>query len=349
MKVAAVKHNDNPPEWTKMFKDHGIEIIEKDCPDKKSFIEMLKDADGALIYSLPLTDKEVLESCPKLKVVSRGGVGVDSVDVGVATELGICVSNTPGINTTEVADHAVAMLLSLTRNIREQDSMIKKGYWANSPKELAIFRSINRRIAGNTVGIIGFGDIGRAFASRMRGFGPKSIIAYDSYCAQTTADLYGVELVPLEKLLTQSDFISLHAPATEETHHIINSESISKMKDSVILINCARGPLVDSKALYTALKEGQMASAGIDVTEVEPIHSDDPLLTLDNLIITPHTAGSSPVSRFEGSIKQAENVISILTGGRPHGLTNPEVIKTITINKLNGDKRWEGFKEFKLP
>ncbi|MBM32546.1 MAG: hydroxyacid dehydrogenase [Chloroflexi bacterium] len=349
MKVAAVKHTDNPLEWTKMFNDHGIEIIEKDCHDKNSFIELLKNVDGALIYSLPITDREVLEACPKLKVVSRGGVGVDSVDVNAATELGICVCNTPGINTTEVADHAVAMLLSLTRNIREQDSLIKKGTWADNPKELATFRTINRRIAGNTVGIIGFGDIGRAFASRMRGFGPKSIIAYDSYCAQTTADLYGVELVSLDQVLTQSDFISLHAPATEETHHMINSESISKMKDSVILINCARGPLVDSKDLYTALKDGHMAAAGIDVTEIEPISSEDPLLTLDNLIITPHTAGSSPVSRFEGSIKQAENVISILTGGRPHGLTNPEVIKTITINKLNGDKRWEDFKEFKLP
>ena len=349
MKVAIVKHNDNPKEWIKMFDDHGIEIIQKDCPDKKSYIELLKDADGALIYTLPLTDREVLENCPKLKVVSRGGVGVDSIDLSAATELGVCACNTPGINTSEVADHAVGMLLSLTRNIREQDRIIKKGSWADNPKELHIFRTINRRIAGNTIGIIGFGNIGKAFASRIRGFGPKSIIAYDPYLEQTTADLYGVELVSLDQLLTQSDFIPLHAPSTEETHHIIDSEAISKMKDSAILINCARGPLVDPKALYTALKDGYISSAAIDVTEVEPINSEDPLLTLDNLIITPHTAGSSSVSRFEGSKRQAENVIRILTGGTPHGLANPEVIKTITINREKGDKRWEGFKEFQLP
>ena len=349
MKVAIVKHNDNPNEWIKMFKEYGIEIVEQTCPTKQDYIQLLKDVDGALIYTLPKTDREVLEACPKLKVVSRSGVGVDSIDLDAATELGICACNTPAINTTEVADHAVAMLLSLTRNIREQDSKVKKGYWSDKPGELNVYRLSNRRIAGNTVGIIGFGDIGRAFATRIRGFGPKTIIAYDPYLEQTTADLYGVELVSLDHLLTESDFITLHVPSTKENHYIINADSISKMKDSVILINCARGPLVDPVALYTALRDGYISSAGLDVTETEPIDSKDPLLTLDNLIITPHTAGSSSVSRFEGSKRQAENVIRVLTGETPHGLANPDVIKTIAVNRQNGDKRWEGVKEFKLP
>ena len=151
MKVAIVKHNDNPNEWIKMFKEYGIEIVEQTCPTKQDYIQLLKDVDGALIYTLPKTDREVLEACPKLKVVSRSGVGVDSIDLDAATELGICACNTPAINTTEVADHAVAMLLSLTRNIREQDSLVKKGYWADKPGELNVYRLSNRRIAGNTV------------------------------------------------------------------------------------------------------------------------------------------------------------------------------------------------------
>ncbi len=340
MKIALVAHGDNPPYLKELFNGEGFELVEKECNNEKEYIDLLKDADGALIYLHPLTTKEVMEQCSNLKVISRGGVGVDSVDLEAATELGICICNTPGINTTEVADHAMAMLLSLTRKIREQDALVKKGYWADKTELVHPYRSELGRIAGNIVGIVGLGNIGKSFATRIKGFGPAKIIAYDPYIDRTTADLFGVELVELDELLKTSDFITLHAPSTEETHHIINEEAFSKMKSNCILINCARGPLVDPSALFNALKNNIIPAAGIDVTEKEPISSEDPLLSLDNLIITPHTAGSSSVSREVGTRKQAENVIKILKGEAPHGLANPEVIKTIALMKTKANNRW---------
>lgn len=346
MKVALVAHGDNPPYLKDLFDDEGFELIEKACNNENEYIELLKEADGALIYTHPQTTRKVMEECKNLKVISRAGVGVDSVDLDAATELGICICNTPGINTTEVADHAMALLLSLTRKVREQDALVKKGYWADRIDLVRPYRSKLGRIAGNVAGIVGLGNIGRAFATRIKGFGPRKIIAYDPYVDQTTADLFGVQLVDLGSLLKESDFITIHAPATEETNHLINDEALNKMKDTCILINCARGPLVDPSALFNALKNNVISAAGIDVTEKEPIASEDPLLTLDNLIITPHTAGSSPVSRSEGTRKQAENVIRILKSESPHGLANPEVIKTIAIMKTKENNRWSGIDSF---
>ena len=180
----------------------------------------------------------------------------------------------------------------------------------------------------------------------MRGFGPERIIAYDPYVPQTTADLYGVQLVDLDELLAESDYITVHTPATDETHHLFDRVAFEKMKPTAILINCARGPIIEPTALYVALKEGQIESAGIDVTEIEPVASEDPLLTLDNLTVTPHTAGTSPTSGAAGAFKQAENVLRILTGEGPHGLANPEVIKTIAVMRATNPGRWEGIPDF---
>jgi D-3-phosphoglycerate dehydrogenase len=218
--------------------------------------------------------------------------------------------------------------------------------WSDSPAQVAAFGPVLRRIAGNTVGIVGLGNIGKAFATRVQGFGPGRIIAYDPYVPQTTGDLYGVELVGLDELLTESDFITVHTPATSETHHMFDRVAFDKMKQSAILINCARGPIVDPASLFVALKEKQIEAAGIDVTEIEPIDPEDPLLTLDNLTITPHTAGTTPVSRAAGSIKQAENVLNILTGKAPHGLANPEVIKMIAVMRSTDPGRWHGISDF---
>ena len=168
-------HRDNPPYLKELFNGEGFELVEKECNNEKEYIDLLKDADGALIYLHPLTTKEVMEQCSNLKVISRGGVGVDSVDLEAATELGICICNTPGINTTEVADHAMAMLLSLTRKIREQDALVKKGYWADRTELVHPYRSELGRIAGNIVGIIGLGNIGKSFATRIKGFGPLKL------------------------------------------------------------------------------------------------------------------------------------------------------------------------------
>ena len=240
----------------------------------------------------------------------------------------------------------MALLLSITRLVPEQRAAIKEGKWSDDPKLMLEFRGKLRRIAGHTMGIFGLGNIGKAFASRVRGFGPERIIAYDPYVPQTTADLYGVQLVDFEELLAESDFITVHSPATEETNHIFDRTAFEKMKSTAILINCARGPIVDPASLYVALKEGSIEAAGIDVTEMEPISPEDPLLTLPNLTITPHTAGSSPTSGAAGSLKQAENVLQILQGRAPHGLANPEVIKRIAVMRATDPGRWADTPDF---
>ena len=193
MKVALVAHGDNASEVKDLFYREGFELIEKECTNEKEYIELLKDVDGALIYIHPPTTRKVMEETKHLKVISRGGVGVDSVDLDAATELGICVCNTPGVNTTEVADHAMALLLSITRKITEQNELVKKGYWTDKAELIQPYRSELGRIAGKVVGIIGLGNIGKAFSTRIKGFGPSKIISYDPHIDRTTADLFGVD------------------------------------------------------------------------------------------------------------------------------------------------------------
>jgi D-3-phosphoglycerate dehydrogenase len=332
-----------------MFEEAGFELVQQQTgarTPKDEYIDLLRDADGAMISVLPLTDAEVLEACPRLKVVSRAGVGVDSIDLDAATRLGVLACNTPGVNTTEVADHAMALLLALTRRVREFDAEVKAGRWSTHTQEVRALGAGLRRLAGSTVGIVGLGAIGRAFATRVRGFGPFRVVASDPYIPQTEADLYGVELVSLDELLTVSDFVTVHTPATEETRHLFSGEAFERMKPSAMLINCARGPIVDAEALHVALSSGQIAAAALDVTETEPIDAEDALLGLDNLIITPHVAGGSPVTAVEGSRRQAENVLRVLTGRAPHHIANPEVIKTIAVMRAANAGRWDGVPDF---
>jgi D-3-phosphoglycerate dehydrogenase / 2-oxoglutarate reductase len=309
----------------------GFEVVQGVCRTEGDLTELMKDADGAQVGIMPLTSRAVLERCPRLKVVSRMGVGVDSIDLDAATELGILVCNVPGSNTAEVADHAVAMLLALTRRLPDAIRTTREGAWSKDRRLVLQYYESTRRIAAHCVGIIGFGNIGRAFATRIRGFGPSRIIACDPYVNQSTADLYGVRLVPLAELLAEADYVTIHCSATQETRHLIDAETLALMKPTAILVNTARGPIVDGAALAAALEHGRLAAAALDVTEVEPIDPDDPLLRLPNCIVTPHIAGFSPVFLEECPIRQAENVIRVLTGQAPHGLANPEVIKTIAV------------------
>lgn len=329
-----------------LFKDAGFELVEGRVETEDDMIELMHDADGAQVGVMPLTSRRVMENCPKLKVVSRFGVGVDSIDLAAATELGILVCNVPGSNTTEVADHAVALLLNMTRVLYDSISTTKAGAWADDPKTTGAYYQRVRRIAGHTVGIAGFGNIGRAFANRIRGFGPAEIIAYDPYVPQHTADIYGVRMVALDELLRRSDYLTVHTSATEETHHLIDAQALQKMKSSAILVNTARGPIVDGEALAEALATGQIEAAALDVTEHEPVPSDSPLLALDNCVVTPHTAGFSPLFLAECAQSQAENILFALSGKAPHGLANPEVIKTIAVMRATDAGRWEGVPDF---
>ncbi len=329
-----------------LFEEAGFEVVEGPVRNTEDLLELLHDADGAQVGTMPLTTREVMEACPKLKVVSRMGVGVDSIDLQAATELGVLACNVPGVNTVEVADHAVAMLLALTRRIPDAVNSTREGAWREQPELTREYQRTVRRIAGHTVGVLGFGNIGRAFASRIRGFGPAEIIAYDAYVPQHTADLHGVRMVPFDEFLAKADYISIHSSATAETRHIIDADALSRMKPSAILVNTSRGPLIDGAALADALKAGEIEAAALDVTEVEPIDSRDPLLSLPNCIVTPHLAGFSPVFLEQCPILQAENIILALTGKSPHGLANPEVIKTIAVMRSTDPGRWAGVPEF---
>lgn len=329
-----------------LFEAAGFEVVEGRIRTERDMIELLKDSDGAQVGTMPLTSREVMAHCPRLKVVSRMGVGVDSIDLEAATELGILACNVPGVNTAEVADHAVAMLLALTRRLPDAVRTTREGAWGTDGRLTVDYMQTVRRIAGHTVGIIGFGNIGRAFAMRIRGFGPARIIAADPYVEQTTADLYGVKLVPLEELLRASDYMTVHTSLTEETRHMINADTLTLMKPTAILVNTARGPVVDGAALAAALQSRQIEAAALDVTEVEPIDAQDPLLSLPNVIVTPHLAGFSPTFLDECPIRQAENIIRVLTGEAPHGLANPEVIKTIAVMRATDPGRWQGVPDF---
>ncbi|MEE9254144.1 MAG: C-terminal binding protein, partial [Pseudomonadales bacterium] len=315
MKVALTR---SPYNRRDLFEEAGFEVVEAPVRSTEDFIELMRDADGAQVGIMPLTSREVLEACPKLKVVSRLGVGVDSIDLDAATELGILACNVPGVNTTEVADHAVSMLLALTRRLADAIRTTREGAWSDNREQTLEYHRTVRRIAGHTVAIVGFGNIGRAFATRIRGFGPSAIIAHDPYVPQTIGDLYGVKMVSFEELLTRADYITIHCSATDETRHMFDSNALGKMKSTALLVNTARGPIINGNALCTALESGQIEGAALDVTEVEPIDSQDGLLKLPNIIITPHIAGFSPTFLEECPIRQAENIIRVLTGQAPH-------------------------------
>lgn len=343
MKIAL---HASPFNKVELFEAAGFEVTQEAVATEDESIDLLRDADGANVTPVPQTSRRVLEACPKLKVVSRMGVGVDSIDLDAATELGILACNVPGVNTAEVADHAMGLLLSFTRRIHDSVPAMRDGGWSKPGVRVEIVESV-RRIAGHTVGIIGFGDIGRAFATRVRAFGPAKVVAYDPYVPASKGEIFGVEMLSLEEVMSQSDFISIHCTATAETRHIINADTLAMMKPDAILINTSRGPVVDGAALADTLEAGKIQGAALDVTEVEPIDPADRLLKLDNCIITPHVAGYSPTFLHDCSTRQAENVIRALTGTAPHGLANPEVIKTIAVMRASGTpNRWDGIPDF---
>ena len=252
-----------------------------------------------LVAIRPLTDRRILEALPKVKAICRNGVGVDSVDLEAGNGVGhLRFATRRGSTRPEVADHAMAA----PAFDNEADSPARRegkgrARGATGPVNLPVTDRDLKRIAGNTVGIAGFGNIGQAFASRIRGFGPARIIAHDPFTPQTVADLSGVQLVEFDELLEESDFISVHMPLTESTRHIFGREAFAKMKPSAVVVNTSRGPVIDGSALHEALSTGQIAACGLDVTEVEPLDAESPLLTLPNLMITPHVAGASPCVR----------------------------------------------------
>lgn len=284
------------------------ETISRDLnlSDAKQLISGLGRPDAIIAGSEPYT-REVIEALPDLRVIQRYGVGFDAIDLQACDDHGVVVATTPGVNHHSVAEHTIALLMTIGRNIREQDQRVRSGNWKRIPVP---------RVMGKTIGVVGLGRIGRAVAWRAAGIGMK-VLAYEPVPDRDTVQQHRIDVIGLEELLAKSDFVSLHCPSTPETHHLINRQTLAMMKDSAVLINTSRGPLVDEPALIDALQNGTIRAAGLDVFEKEPLTTDSPLATLDNVVLTSHVAGLDDESNEDTFLMISHNIIGFRNGQWP--------------------------------
>ena len=294
---------------------------DEEPPSPEILRKKVADAAGVLTNIMDRVDAPLLDAAPDLRVVSQLAVGLDNVDVAEATRRGIPVGYTPEVLAKATADVGFALLMSAARRIGESDRWVRDGQWTLAFHPL---RWLGVDIHEKTLGIVGLGQIGLEMARRGRGFDMR--IIYHSRTRRPDVEAeYGLEYVDLPTLLAEADFVSLHVPLTPETRHYIGEDELRQMKDTAVLVNVARGPVVDSAALYTALKEGWIYAAGLDVTDPEPIPADDPLLTLDNVVISPHVGSASLVSRGAMCMLAARNLVAGLEGKPLVRCANPQV------------------------
>jgi len=316
----------------------GVDFQSIPCNTEDEIIAAARDADAVITLMQPYS-RRVIQGLEKCKLIFNGGTGFDTIDVQAATEKDICVANPGEYCTEEVAEHAIALLLDCARKITRLDRAVREGKWIAFEK-----REIRGQILppifqwkGQTLGLIGLGRIGRAIVPMAKGIG-LSVIAFDRTCPRTIFDEVGVAPVTLEYLLEKSDFVIIAASFSAEAKHLMGTEQFRKMKPTAYLINIARGSFVDEKALYTALSEGYIAGAALDVVDAEPecMPPDHPLLTLDNVIVTAHSAYYSEQSAATYKQRIYEAVANVVNGKYPDWLINPEV-------KENFQKRWLHF------
>ena len=283
----------------------GFDLRHVDGADRAALLPALADADAVIVRSATLMDAEALAAAPRLKVVARAGIGLDNVDVPAATARGVLVVNAPTSNIVSAAEQAVALLLACARNTAPASAALKAGRWERS-------RWTGVEVADKTVGVVGLGRIGVLFAQRMSAFGTR-LIAYDPYISTARAAQIGVRLVPLDELLRESDFISVHLPKTPETVGLIGAEQLALCKPGVRIVNAARGGLVDEAALAAALAAGRVAGAGLDVFEHEPT-TDSPLFAFDSVVVAPHLGASTVEAQDKAGIAVARSVRLALEG-----------------------------------
>jgi glyoxylate reductase len=291
-------------------------------PPRAILLEKAHDCAGLVTLLTDSVNDELFDAAPHLKVVANYAVGFDNIDVPAATRRGIPVTNTPGVLTETTADLAFTLLMSSARRIAEGRDYAKNGKWRTWGPMLLM----GQDIYGATLGIAGIGRIGYAVARRAKGFNMK-IIYHDAFRSEKAEKDLGAEFVSKQELLERSDFLSLHVPLTPETHHFIDAVALSTMKRNAVLINTSRGPVVDTMALYDALKTGRIFAAGLDVTDPEPLPADHPLYTLDNALIVPHIASASFETRNQMAELAADNLLAGLAGKLPPTCLNPEVFK----------------------
>ncbi len=306
-----------------MLEEHGFTplpaIREVNFHQSEILIDQLRDCVAVIAGTEPYT-RAVIEASPELRVIARIGVGFDAVDLAACDDHGVVVTTTPGVNHHAVAEHAIAMVMALGRGFPDRDRFVREGSWK---------RFSTPRIQGSTLGLIGLGRIGKAVAQRAVGLGMR-VIAYDPGLNDEAIRELGIEPRELDDLYGESDYVSLHLPVTEETHHLINRESLSRIKRGAVLINTARGALVDEPALCEALESGHLRGAGLDVFEVEPLPLDSPLLKLDHVLLSGHLAGLDQQSQHDTLTMAAETIISLQQGKWPAHV----------IQNLQGSTEW---------
>lgn len=315
---------------TRQIPEAGLSLIQQSCqadiwpetlpPSYEILTERTRGADGLLCLITDRIDAALMDAAgPGLKIISQMAVGVDNIDLAAARARGIPVGHTPGVLTEATADLAFALLLAAARRIVEGVEYVRAGKWRTwEPKTL-----LGADLSGATLGIIGLGRIGKAVARRAAGFDMR-LIACNPGMPPPEAEAAGVRLVDLDTLLRESDFISIHTPLTAQTRSLINRETLNKMKRTAILVNTARGPVIDQDALYEALRDGRIAGAALDVTDPEPLPPDHKLLTLPNAVIVPHIGSASLWTRNQMAIMAAENLLAGLAGQPlPHAVPYP--------------------------
>jgi len=323
MKVLAL--DDIDIQGINVLKEAGLEVEARGKMKEEELKEVLPSFDALIVRSGTKVTASVLGGAKRLKIIGRAGVGIDNIDVDAATERGILVVNAPEGNTVAAAEHTLALMLALARNIPQASNLLKQGIWEKK-------RFVGVELRHKTLGILGLGKIGSEVARRARAFDMR-LLAYDPYVSPEQAERLGVTLLPLEEVLQQADFLTLHLPLTRDTYHLLNREKLSLLKPGARLLNVARGGIVDEQALYEALISGKLAGAALDVFEEEPL-TDSPLFKLDNVIVTPHLGASTAEAQMAVAIEVAQDIVRCLRGEPVLNAVNIPVVRGQAMETL---------------
>ncbi|MGC9022988.1 MAG: phosphoglycerate dehydrogenase, partial [Dissulfurimicrobium sp.] len=301
-------------EGIEILREAGIEVDERPGIPADELLDAVKDVDGLVIRSNTKVTADVVNAARRLKVIGRAGSGLDNVDIQACNKRGIVVMNTPGGNTNSAAEHTIAMILALSRHIPQATASMKAGKWEKK-------RFMGQEVAGKTLGIIGMGRIGSVITQLAQGLKMK-VVAFDPYVIPEVAEKLGVEMTNLDDLLAKSDYITVHTPLTKETKGFLNKGLFNKMKPGAYVINCARGGIINEEDLYEALTSGRIAGAALDVFEKEPTTKENPLLSLDNFICTPHLGASTKEAQENVALAVAKQIVDYLTKGEVRNAVN---------------------------
>jgi len=307
------------------LRKHGLDVDVAGSLDERALMARLPEYEGLIVRSATKVTRAAIAAATRLEVIGRAGAGVDTIDVEAATERGIIVMNTPGGNTTAVAEHTLALLLALARRVPVADATLKAGRWEKN-------RLQGVELLGKTLGILGLGRIGGEVARRALGF-RMQVVAYDPYLTREVAERLGVESVELDELFARSDFITIHTPLTGDTRHLIGEAELARMRPGVRLVNCARGGIIDEAALARALASGHVGGAGLDVFEQEPPPADHPLLRFEQVVLTPHLGAATDEAQSAVALAIADQVADVLVRGVVANAVNLPTVDAETLRE----------------